>query len=146
MCLFATFIGELVFNFLDPILSLALQNKGIKEQNTGLGFAVIAFTYAIGAPVVGLICKVADRRIVIFVSLLILSVSLLLVGPSQLLQTDKLWVTFLGLSLTGFALSGISIPAISELIASIQNEEMILNLKHGGEEDRYQNMNNSVSY
>ena len=81
MSLFSTFIGEIVFNFLDPILSLALKDKGMKENNTGLGFAVIAFAFAFGAPVAGFICKFYDRRILMFSSLVTLSVSLLLVGP-----------------------------------------------------------------
>ena len=123
MSLFSTFVGEIVFNFLDPILSLALKDKGMKEKNTGLGFAVIALAFAFGAPVAGFTCKFYDRRIVMFSSLLILSVSLMLVGPCQLLQTDKLWVTFVGLSLSGFGLAGIHIPAIAELCASIQEEE-----------------------
>jgi MFS family permease len=99
MSLIALFVGAINLIFLEPILSLALEEKGMKEFSTGLGFAVVAFTYAFGAPVVGLICKVADRKLVIFFSFLILSLALLLIGPCQLLHTEKLWVTFVGLAL-----------------------------------------------
>lgn len=147
MSLIASFVGGINLIFLDPILSLALEGKGMKEQNTGLGFAVIAFTFAFGAPVVGLICKFADRKRVIFFSFLILSVALLLVGPCQLLQTDKLWVTFVGLALMGIGVAGIFIPIIPELCASIQDEEDVIeSLKQVGEEEIDQSKRNSVAY
>ena len=146
MSLIASFVGAINLIFLDPILTLELEDKGMKEKRTGLGFAVIAFTFAFGAPVVGLICKVADRRIVMFFSFLILSVALLLVGPCQLLQTDKLWVTFVGLGLSGFGVAGVFVPIIPELCAAIQDEEdAIETLKQGGEEDRDQGVRDSVA-
>lgn len=42
--------------FLDPVLSLQLEDAGMKEKNTGLGFAVMACTFGFGSPIVGLIC------------------------------------------------------------------------------------------
>ena len=66
-----------------------------------------------------------DRRTVIVVSLLIMFVSLLLVGPTQVLQSDSVTLIFIGIALNGFGIAGVFVPVMPELVDAVAEELII---------------------
>jgi MFS family permease len=55
----------------------------------GYFFALLCFTYALSAPFVGILTKKVKRRYITLVSFFIACISLLMFGPSQMLNFPK---------------------------------------------------------
>lgn len=56
IALVSYFVATMSLVFLNPILTIHLESIGMNHHNVGLGFAIIAFTFGVGAPVMGIIC------------------------------------------------------------------------------------------
>ena len=83
---------------------------------------MICLAYAIGAPIAGLLSSVMSVKLLIFLSTITLGISLMLVGPTQFLNSKALWIVFLGLALQGFGCAGIWIPVLPEIVKVIQED------------------------
>ena len=68
--------------FFDAILSVRLGQMGVAEKNIGFLFAIPALTYALSAPLIGLLCRKIRSMYVTQFSFLLAGVSLYLFGPS----------------------------------------------------------------
>lgn len=62
IALISYFVATMSLVFLNPILTIHLESLGMNHNNVGLGFAIIALTFSLGAPVMGSICKTYDRK------------------------------------------------------------------------------------
>lgn len=117
--------AALGFTFMVPILAPYLeQHYGMSVANAGLAFALASITAAIGAPIIGKLCKHFDRRYVCLCCIMIETISILLIGPVRLTQLpDKLWITFLGLALAGPGQTGVLVVCMPEIMDAITIQE-----------------------
>lgn len=51
--------------FIDPVLSLNLISLGMAESNTGYAFALIGFSFMVGAPIAGTLAESYDIRYIL---------------------------------------------------------------------------------
>ena len=109
------FIAAINLIFMDPILVLRLQELGIDEDNAGLGFALMAGTFTIGAGISGELAEKFDKRIIICGAMFFVGAALWLAGGLYLESEALTWI---GLGLNGLFVAGIFIPMIPELINS----------------------------
>jgi MFS family permease len=63
--LITTFMGMLAIFYLDPTLSIRLEEFGVKDSNVGYFFAIEGFAFAVGSPITGWLCSKFDRRAII---------------------------------------------------------------------------------
>lgn len=75
-------VGVLCFFYFEPVLAINLVSLGMKESLTGLGFAAIAFSFALACPILGYLSTVINRSIVVNASMLVISISVFFIGPS----------------------------------------------------------------
>lgn len=115
--LFANFMGSVCLIFMDPILVLRLQYFGVGEAIEGLGFALMAFTFTLGAGLIGDIAEKAGKRLVIIVCSVMIAVALWLVGG---LSIESSILTWIGLGLNGLFVAGPIILPIPEIIESVE--------------------------
>ena len=119
--------GVICLMYMDPTLAVTLTDLGLKEANVGIAFAAMGFSFAIGSPVAGWLCKVSSKRIVIQSGLFCLAGSSLLVGPSLLLNIpNKIWIIFLGCSLNSFFGAFMFVPVIPKIVEVIIEEKMVV--------------------
>lgn len=89
-------------SFYQSFLSIVVVDFGIKASSAGYIFAVPCFCFAVSAFLVTYFIQKFPRRLFIFASFLATTVSLFLMGPSELLHLpDKFWLLMIGLSLNG---------------------------------------------
>jgi len=120
MGLIISFIASINLVFMDPILTLRLQDIGVSENNAGLGFALLALTYTIGSGISGELAQRIDIRIIIGVALMFTGIALYLTSG---LKSNNEAVTFVGLGLDGFFVACIFIPIVPEIIYAAEVEE-----------------------
>jgi len=117
-------LAAVCLHFLDPILSLHMEELGWSEDDTGFVFALYALTWAIGSLMAGCICQHVNRRVVIFLSFITLSMSLLLVGPSAILGLPlSNQIVLPGFILLGFSVAGCYVPLIPEIVDAVAEIE-----------------------
>jgi len=117
--IFTVMISIMCFFYFEPTLTINLEDIGMKPKNTSLGFAAIALTFSISCPVSGFLATKINRKIVINFSLLLISISVFLIGPSELFNLpDTLPIIFTGLFLVGFGSGGVLAPSIPEIVES----------------------------
>jgi len=123
MALLAKIICIMCFQFIDPILSLQMETLGWTLNDTGFAFALLSLTWGLGAPLVGLICRYVNRRVVTFLFLITVGVALLLVGPSAVLGLQpSVGIVLAGLALLGFGVSGCYVAVLPEMVSAINEE------------------------
>lgn len=124
-------LGMMSLFYLDPILSVELEKLGVSEDNVGFVFALEGFAYGFGSPVVGYLCTKMHRTYVIQTCFVLTGIGLFFVGPSQLFGLpDKLGIILFGISLTGFAVSGIFVPMLPEISeAGVKKFKLIHGIK-----------------
>ena len=124
MALVAMFFGIVCLQYFDLVLSEHLIDLGMSEDNVGFAFALFGFTWAAGAPIVGLVCQYVNRRTVVAVSFIMIGISLLLTGPSTLLELPlSKGIVLAGLTLLGFSVASCFVPIIPEIVNVITKEQ-----------------------
>ena len=66
--------------FLDPILSIRLDELGIHENEVALAFGLIGFTYSIGSIIAGILSEKYSKRGLVLASFICCSVSIYISG------------------------------------------------------------------
>ena len=84
---------------------------------TGLAFALNSVCYVIGAPLLQFIPPGIDKRAVMIVGGLIVSLCVLLMGPSLTLNLpQQVWLIYVGFCVLGFVIPAMIVPNLPELI------------------------------
>ena len=90
------------FNY--AFLSIVLEGFGLSESEVGYVFAIPCLTYCLSSILVSHIVGKLPRRLFIFFSFLMFSVSLFLLGPSIMLRLPNyVWILMIGYALNGCA-------------------------------------------
>lgn len=90
------------FNY--AFLSLVLQEFGLSDSQIGYVFAIPCLAYCICTVLVSYVVGKLPRRLFIFISFMLFTVSLFLLGPSLMLHMpDLLWILILGYAINGCA-------------------------------------------
>lgn len=113
-------IASLVLIFLDPILVLRLQDLGVSDDNSGLGFALMAFSFTIGSGLSGPLSECLGRRVVMGTAMAMIGIAM------SLLSLSNLGLTLTGLAVNGFFVAGVFIPMIPEIMYATE-----LNMQRG---------------
>ena len=100
----------------------------INQEYIGFIFGVFPGSFFISALIVGIISKKIPRIYLAQVAFFLISISLILQGPSKLLDLPK----NLGIILTGFVFLGMSyaiivVPIIAEIIDAVKEKEQVKN-------------------
>ena len=74
------FFAAMNLIFMDPILVLRLEDLGMNEDNTGLGFALMALTFTVGSGVFGALSSNFNKRVIICFAMFFTGVALWLAG------------------------------------------------------------------
>ena len=109
-------------------MALVINSYGVPETHIGYIFATPCVTYIGATVVISLIIKKLPRRLFFFGSFLAVTIALLLMGPSKLLNLDKnnFGLIIFGWAFIGVAQAFIFIPIMPEIIESIQIEYSIV--------------------
>ncbi len=109
--------------FMEPILSVRLKSMGMNEDNVGFVFGLIGLSYGIGSPIAGWLCSVFLRLVVIQFGLLLITFSIALAGPSQILRLpNEIWLMLIGLFLSGFFCAFLNVPITPEIIDAVATD------------------------
>lgn len=106
--------------FLIPVLTIHLITLGVEKGTAGYAFAILAFTFGVGATFMGRVYAVYDRKKVMLTAIATEILALSLIGPVQLLQSDSVTLIFIGLGLNGISIAGVFVPIIPILVDSVQ--------------------------
>ena len=120
MGLIAQIISGCTICFYDPILTLRMEDIGIKHDNAGLPFIALAGAFAFAAPFMGCLADAIDRRIMIQLSFVGLAIGLFLSGG---LSNDSVGVTIGGLIMSGVCIGANIVPMIPEILG-VMNEDL----------------------
>jgi MFS family permease len=71
--------------FMDPMLTVYLTSLGMSEANAGLVFMAAGASFGFGGPISGYLCNYIPRNVIILIGTLLVALSILLMGPSQML-------------------------------------------------------------
>ena len=107
-------------SFLTDVLT---NEKGIPEQYNGLILALPCLTYALSSAVVSMIMGRFPRRLFILAAFLLLSVSTIMQGPSEMLHFPDNGLVLAGLALSGIAQGFIFIPLLPDAIEAVYLKE-----------------------
>ena len=109
--------------FIDPIISPHFVALGLPETYGGYCLGVEGGTHFLGAIIVGNISGYRNNQIILF-ALLTSTISILAIGPSQLIGLNaSAAMTLLGVASNGFFTSFIEVLTIPILITAIEVEE-----------------------
>ena len=112
MVLMSVLMVAVVLIFLDPILSLRLNDLGMKPDNVGIGFAVMALTYTLGCLFGScFIGDSLDARYMVSGSFVLTGVFLILTAG---LISQSVIETMIGLAFMSFFTAGVFLPSIPE--------------------------------
>ena len=120
MALTTCFFASMCMMFLDPVLSVRLIDLGFKETQTGYGFALIGFSFAVGSIFVGSISKFIEVKIMFLIGTIIAIFGILLSGPTLLFGglPNKAWILLVGIFFMGFSIAFLYVPVTPEIIRS----------------------------
>lgn len=111
--------------FLQPILSLHLENFGYKAVFIGFSFAIPTLIYASTAPLIYILTSRLRKPGVICLGYLVISVGLLLTGPSKVLGIyNSPAFIILGLAIMGFGCGLIIIPVMPDMIEAVDERKL----------------------
>lgn len=97
-----------------------MEDIGVESSKAGLGFISLAGSFAITAPFMGCLAEVIDRRIMIQLAFVGLTVGLILSGG---LKNNSIEMTFIGLAIAGICIGASIVPMIPEIIG-VMNEDL----------------------
>jgi MFS family permease len=117
----------------EPILALRLQELDLGSNEMGLFFSILPICYLISGLAVQFIPRSIDSRIILVYACLIDCVSLLLIGPSKVLEfPEKVYLIGIGQFLCGNAIAVLNVLSLPEMIRQA-------NLVFPGQEDSVSN-------
>eukprot|EP00347_Sterkiella_histriomuscorum_P020522 403337480 len=117
ICLFMTYSSS----FLTDVLK---NDKDIPEAYNGLILALPCLTYAISSTLVSMIMGKFPRRLFILLAFVLLAISTVLQGPSEMLKLpDTNNLVLSGLALSGIAQGFIFIPLLPDAIEAVYIKE-----------------------
>ena len=109
------------FQFMAPTLSLQLKTFELEPWHIGMFFALPCLVYVLLAPFMYLLTEKLQRRLVMVIGLLFLSLSMFLIGttPALYLPHTTLIIA-VGLVAMGLGAPMVSIPVLPEVLDSIE--------------------------
>jgi hypothetical protein len=112
--------------FFNSILSLKLHFFNVLDQNIGYVFSLGCCSYALSSILVLKILNYVPARYLTQMALVLATISLFILGPSQLLNLpDELYLILIGFTLAGISLSFIIVSLLYEIILSVSIKEGI---------------------
>ncbi|XP_072042155.1 MFS-type transporter SLC18B1-like [Amphiura filiformis] len=117
---FAILVGSAALSFLDPTLSLHLQQFNLSPTVIGAVFLLVGGCYAIFSPVWGYLAdKKRILRLMIVLGFHAAGVAYLLMGPSSVLKLpNELWIICMGLGLLGISIGCGLVPIFLDLLST----------------------------
>ena len=112
-------MGPLLQQYVCPILSVHLVDMGMPEAAAGYGIGLLAASYTVGAMITGCLCKIISRRLVMLFGSLLTAISLILVGPCQIIGVpNEEVIIFIGLGSLGLVTATLIVPLSVEIAAA----------------------------
>ena len=117
-------LGYFIGSFVEPILALRLKDTyHFKDSVISLFFVIHFLGYLIFSPLVQYIPKRFEKRIIMMFGSFIAFVTLIFYGPSKMLNMPEDWhLMLIGLMLMGCAITFCLIPALPEMIRSVEQD------------------------
>lgn len=117
-------LGYFIGSFVEPILALRLKETyHFKDSVISLFFVIHFLGYLIFSPLVQFIPKRFEKRLIMIFGSFTAFVTLIFYGPSKMLNLPEDWhIMCLGLILMGCAITFCLIPALPEMIRSVEQD------------------------
>ena len=116
--------GYFIGSFVEPVLALRLKETyGFKDSVISLFFVIHFLGYLIFSPLIQFIPKRFDKKMIMIFGTFIAFVTLIFYGPSKMLSLPEDWhLMVIGLILMGCAITFCLIPALPEMIKSVEKD------------------------
>lgn len=109
------------YTYLHPTLAIHLQSLGCSEIFIGLAFALPTVIYVLSSFFLSFLTTHIKKRGVILIGYLIVTISLIMIGPSLMLgRFDSPFIIFVGLCLMGSGCAIIIIPILPEMLEATE--------------------------
>ena len=103
-----------------------MRSFGYSPQQIGLAYGIPAILYACSCPFMYIATDKMQKRGVILIGLIQISLAMLMIGGSDILTFQKQPVfIFLGLCILGLSVGMITIPVLPEMLDSIEQDPTI---------------------
>jgi MFS family permease len=103
----------MTIQYLAPTMAIHLQEYGFSQTAIGLSYGIPAILYAMTAPFVYRLCQRMEKRGVVLIGFVTISVAMLMVGG----QPNSV---FIGLCLLGLSIGLVTIPVLPEMLESVE--------------------------
>jgi MFS family permease len=115
--------------FYEPVFTpYIVAQKWIEEDNVGYTLAIGCFTYAVGSPLVGVLCSKIQRKYITLMAFFLCGLSLFIFGPSPSFGfKPSLAFTLVGIGMLGFSVAFLFVPLLPEIISSVAEKEGLEN-------------------
>jgi MFS family permease len=115
--------------FYEPVFTPYIVAQGwIAEEKVGYTLAIGCFTYAVGSPLVGLLCSKMQRKYITLMAFFLCGASLFVFGPSPSFGFNpSLAFTLVGIGMLGFSVAFLFVPLLPEIISSVAEKEGLEN-------------------
>ncbi|KAG8192957.1 hypothetical protein JTE90_028080 [Oedothorax gibbosus] len=109
--------------FIDPTLEPHMRQYNLDTSIIGLLFLLLSAAYAISSPIVGWVSgKVENKYPIMIVGLILVTLAMLLLGPSDFLPIDgSLWLSIVALILLGFSFAAAYVPTFESMFIAAMN-------------------------
>ena len=118
--IFASMAGGIAYfsyDFMGPVLSLALTDLGLNQAEVGYFFLIYAVAYLIGSVFSPYLDKYLSGRTMMIMGAFIEFIALLLMGPSAMLNIEpNIWIMGAGQFIGGIFLPLLLVPCLPEMI------------------------------
>lgn len=112
-------------NYFDPIVGPQLKMLQLDEKYVGFAFGIEGTMYAVGAYVAGCLLERLHKNQVVCIGSFLMSVALLIVGPSYLLgYMPNVSLMLVGIGSVGFCSAFMIVPSIPTMIEALEQEEI----------------------
>ncbi len=115
--------------FYEPVFTPYIVSQGwILPANVGYTLAIGCFTYAVGSPLVGMLCAKVQRKYITLMAFFLCGISLFVFGPSPTfgIEPTLAW-TLVGIGMLGFSVAFLFVPLLPEIISSVAEKEGLEN-------------------
>lgn len=109
--------------FIDPTLEPHMRQYNLDTSIIGLLFLLLSGAYAISSPIVGWVSgRVENKYPIMIVGLILVTFSLLLLGPSDFLPFEgSVWLSVVALTLMGFSFAAAYVPTFESMFIAAMN-------------------------